>query len=228
MSHKTTDRPNVIVIMSDQHNAHIAGCDGNGIVRTPNLDRLAADGVYFTSAYCPYPLCVPSRMAFMTAQYPSDVNVWDNPSILSSDVPTFAHALGAGGYEAVLCGRMHFGGRDRFHGFEKVIYGDCRNSVSREIMGEGYNRTNGQTKYAVEISGHGRVGFEAFDSAVTAKAIEFVEARRGAVDARPYCLVVGYMQPHNPLICSRELFEYYLERLPAVDKRFHADFRRSA
>ena len=54
-------RPNVVLIMSDQHNARVMGCAGHPIIHTPHLDRLAGDGVRFTSAYCPYPLCAPSR-----------------------------------------------------------------------------------------------------------------------------------------------------------------------
>jgi len=205
----------MVVIMSDQHNPHVMGCAGNTVVRTPNLDALAAEGVRFTSAYCPYPLCVPSRMAFVTARDPDRVRVWDNGCVLASDVPTVAHALGAAGYEAVLCGRMHFCGPDQYHGFERRIYADCQGFLSPEIQGSGYNRTNGQTRYAVEIAGYGRTGFQAYDQAVTERACRFVEERTDP--ERPYCMVVGYMLPHNPLICERALFEEYLAALPVPD-----------
>ena len=204
-------RPNIVLIMSDQHNAHIMGCSGNPIVRTPHLDALARKGVQFTSAYCPYPLCAPSRMGFLTGHYPSDIDIWDNDCILSSRIPTFAHALGAAGYRAVLCGRMHFLGHDQFHGFEERIFGDSGGYLSAEIRGTGWNRTNGQTKYAVEVAGYGRTGMQAFDRRVTDRACEFISGYR---DERPYCLVVGYVLPHNPLICSKELFDTYRESLP--------------
>ena len=77
MTHPTK-RPNIVVIMSDQHNAGILGSYGNRVIRTPNLDRLARRAVSFDNAYCPAPLCVPSRMGFMTGRYPSDVEVWHN------------------------------------------------------------------------------------------------------------------------------------------------------
>jgi choline-sulfatase len=208
----TENRPNIVVIMSDQHNAKVMGCAGDPIVRTPHLDELAKKGVRFTNAYCPYPLCVPSRMSFMTGQFSGDVDVWDNGSILASNIPTFAHALGAADYEAVLCGRMHFSGHDQFHGFEKRIFGDCGPYLSSEISGTGRNRTNGQTRYAVEVSGYGRSGFEVFDDHVTSKAIDFINARN--TEDRPYCMVVGHILPHNPLICSKDLFDYYLDALP--------------
>lgn len=211
-----TSRPDIVLIISDQHNKHILGCAGDPYVDTPNLDRLAATGVRMSNVYCPYPLCAPSRAGFMSAQYPSDIGVHDNDSShFGSRTPTFAHALGAGGYEAVLCGRMHFGKTDPFHGFERRIHGDAGGGVlSDDILGGGLNRTNGQTRYAVEVAGHGRTGFQAFDASVTDTACAFLRERTGD---RPLALVVGLMLPHNPLICSREDFEIYLDRLPVPE-----------
>ena len=64
------DRPNILIIMSDQHNPHVMAHAGDAFVETPCLDRLAESGVSFTSTYCPEPLCVPARMAFLTGRYP--------------------------------------------------------------------------------------------------------------------------------------------------------------
>ena len=152
---------------------------------------MAASGIRMTDVYCPYPLCAPSRAGFMSAQYPSDIGVYDNggAAAFSSNTPTFAHALGAAGYEAVLCGRMHFGPSDPFHGFEKRIHGDAASSsITPEILGSGRNRTNGQTKYAIEVAGHGKNGFQAFDRSVTAAACDFIDKLSPSV--LPYVLVV--------------------------------------
>src|SRR5689334_9564104 len=62
-------RPNVLVIMSDEHNQRVAGCYGNRTVRTPNIDRLAGGGVTFDAAYTNSPLCVPARLAFTAGKY---------------------------------------------------------------------------------------------------------------------------------------------------------------
>ena len=113
------DRPNILLIMSDQHSPHILGAYGNGIVRTPNLDALAANGIRFDNMYCPSPLCVPSRMSFLTGRTPTANRVWTNYHMLPSDIPTFAHALGGADYETALIGRMHFMGPDQRHGFKK-------------------------------------------------------------------------------------------------------------
>lgn len=220
MSAQSGSRPNIVLIMSDQHNPHIMGCAGDAYIRTPNLDALAREGALFTNMYCPHPLCTPSRMAFLTARYPSSIGVHEIQGILSSHIPTFAHSLGAAGYEAVLCGRMHFNGHDQFHGFEKRLVGDVHDSTSRteldvltpEIRGSGSNATNGQSKYAVEVSGYGKTGFQFYDRTVTEKACEFIATRRAG--DRPHCLVIGFVLPHNPLICSREWFDYYMDAIP--------------
>ena len=63
-------RPNILYIQSDQHSPNVLGCYGESTVRTPNLDALAARGTVFTSAYCAAPVCVPSRMSFLTGTIP--------------------------------------------------------------------------------------------------------------------------------------------------------------
>ncbi|MBD3625786.1 MAG: sulfatase-like hydrolase/transferase, partial [Rhodobacteraceae bacterium] len=88
-------RPNILYIMSDQHARGVAGCYGDRIVQTPALDRLAATGVTFDAAYCPSPICVPSRMSAFTGQWPSDQQCWTLQDQLSSDRPTWMPALGA-------------------------------------------------------------------------------------------------------------------------------------
>ena len=125
-----SDQPNFLVIMSDQHNRRYMGCAGDPIVRTPHLDALAERGVLFENTYCASPLCVPSRMTFLTGRHSSDIEVWSNACFLRSDVPTFAHGLGMAGYETVLGGRMHFVGPDQRHGFEKRIIRGCFRSIS--------------------------------------------------------------------------------------------------
>src|SRR5918998_795824 len=92
-----TTQPNLLVIMSDEHAPQFSGAYGHPLVQTPHLDQLAAEGVLFEQAYCNSPLCVPSRMSFMTGRYPSEIGVWDNASPLPSDTPTWAHLLRAAG-----------------------------------------------------------------------------------------------------------------------------------
>ena len=118
------DTPNILLIMSDQHSPRFLGCAEDEVVRTPTLDRLAEGGVRFANNHCANPLCVPSRMTFLTSRHSSDIRVWTNRCRLQSDIPTFVHHLVNAGYETTLCGRMHFNGPDQRHGFERRIIGD--------------------------------------------------------------------------------------------------------
>ena len=72
------DAKNLLIIMSDQHNSRVVGCCGHQIVRTPNIDRLAAGGAPFTAAYTPCPVCVPARAAFASRKYVHEIGDWDN------------------------------------------------------------------------------------------------------------------------------------------------------
>ncbi len=62
--------PNILFLMSDEHRADITGYEGNPIVRTPTLDRLARSGVVFRNAYTASPICIPGRQALMSGQFP--------------------------------------------------------------------------------------------------------------------------------------------------------------
>lgn len=81
-------RPNVVLVMSDQHNPRVMGCAGDPVARTPAMDRLAREGTRFASAYCPFPLCGPSRMSFILG--PGDVA---GMGITQQDVPLLAGHL---------------------------------------------------------------------------------------------------------------------------------------
>ena len=104
------DRPNLLLIMSDEHAPMFSGPYGHPLVQTPNLDRLAAEGVVFQNAYCNSPLCTPSRMSFMTGRYVHHIGAWDNSTPLPTDAVTWAHRLRAVGYDVVLSGKQHFYG----------------------------------------------------------------------------------------------------------------------
>ncbi|MFP6593172.1 MAG: sulfatase-like hydrolase/transferase, partial [Candidatus Latescibacterota bacterium] len=66
-------RPNILLIMTDEHAPMFSGTYGHPLVQTPCMDQLAAEGVTFDNAYCNSPLCLPSRMSFMTGRYISRI-----------------------------------------------------------------------------------------------------------------------------------------------------------
>lgn len=100
-------RPNFLLIMTDQHRADHLGCYGNRIVRTPNIDRLAAAGVAFDRFYVASPICMPNRATLMTGRMPSVHGVRHNGIPLSLDATTFADLLREAGYRTAMVGKSH-------------------------------------------------------------------------------------------------------------------------
>ena len=104
-----TERPNILVIMTDQQNAEAMSCAGNPYLHTPHQDRLAAEGVRFTRAYVAFPLCGPSRAAMATGRWPHEIGCMKNGSSLSPEA--IARSTGplmrAAGYRTAWAGKWH-------------------------------------------------------------------------------------------------------------------------
>ncbi len=100
-------QPNILLITSDQQHWSTLGAI-NPSIRTPALDRLCAEGTRFSRAYCPNPVCSPSRSSIITGQYPSVHGCWTIGVKLAESVPTVGASLSAAGYATSLIGKAHF------------------------------------------------------------------------------------------------------------------------
>lgn len=212
-------QPNIIYILTDQHNPFVTGCYGDDIVRTPNLDRLASEGVAFDNAYTPSPICVPARMSLLTGCYPHKQECWTNSDMLPSDRPTFAHALGAAGYATRLVGRMHSIGPDQLRGFSQRFVGDhSTNWVGGTPHSLGVlTGTSGPARISIDKSGPGQSSYEVHDHDVVKSCQDLsciIAAEQTAPDAAPFFVHVGLMLPHQPYVANAELFDYYHDRIP--------------
>lgn len=98
---------NILLITTDQQHWHTLGCMG-APVQTPNLDRLAEQGRLFTRAYCPNPLCTPTRASIITGLMPSQHGAWTLGTKLDERVPTIGQLLQQQGYDCSLIGKAHF------------------------------------------------------------------------------------------------------------------------
>lgn len=208
------DQPDLLLFLSDQHTARLMGCAGDAVVETPNLDALSGDGCRFSAAITPCPLCVPARFALLSGIMPHRTGVLGNGDIMPSEIATVAHALGAAGYETVLCGRMHFCGQDQRHGFERRIMGDftpClpgRGGARRADLGPYVETPAG--KWERIVGGGQDSPVLAYDRAVIAAAVD--EIRRD--HDRPLFLVVGTYGPHHTFVAPEALFRKYHDRVP--------------
>ena len=103
-----TDRPNIVLIFSDQHRGDALGCAGNTAVRTPNLDRLAAEGVLFSNCNTSSPLCMPARASLMTGQYVNEHGAWGNRHEADRHGPSHVRNIRDAGYCTAVIGKTHF------------------------------------------------------------------------------------------------------------------------
>ncbi|OGO80058.1 MAG: hypothetical protein A2Y21_11205, partial [Clostridiales bacterium GWC2_40_7] len=104
---KKKKHPNILLLYSDQHNARVLGCYGNNEVHTPNIDRLAAEGVRFENAYTQNPICTPSRMCIMSGQYPHNFGYYGLMGKKPGNLPHIFQYLKVFGYKTGMAGKIH-------------------------------------------------------------------------------------------------------------------------
>lgn len=100
-------RRNILVLMTDQQRFDAMGCYGNRHIKTPNLDRLAANGALFETCYVQNPICSPSRATFMTGLYPRNHGLWANGVTLPEGLRLLSKALAGAGYDCGMAGKQH-------------------------------------------------------------------------------------------------------------------------
>ncbi|MGN6360852.1 MAG: sulfatase-like hydrolase/transferase [Thermomicrobiales bacterium] len=204
----TTARPNILLIMSDEHAPQFSGAYGHPLVQTPHLDRLAASGVLFENAYCNSPICVPSRMSFMTGRYIHHIGVCDNASPLASDIPTWAHLVRAAGYDAVLSGKQHFIGPDQLHGFRAQLARDLHAEHQHPIFAWADGTPPAPAPWpALAKAGPGSTEEIVVDDLAEEAALAYL--RDPARHEQPWVLNVSFIAPHFPLIVPERFWNLY-------------------
>lgn len=217
---------NLLIIMADQLTAKALGCYGNETVVSPNIDRLAEEGVLFESAYSSSPLCTPARYAFMTGQNVSQCGGYDNAAYMPATMPTFAHYLRLQGYKTSLAGKMHFVGPDQLHGFEDRLTTDIYPSDfgwipdwenSDERIDLWYHNMS-----SVKQAGISAITNQlAYDDEVGAQSIRAIYDHARSEDERPMCLVSSFIHPHDPYATRQKYWDLYEGKeipLPTVSR----------
>lgn len=203
-------KPNMLVILSDEHQAQALSCAGHPLVQTPNLDRLAARGTRFTNAYTPSPICVPARASFATGRYAHETRLWDNAMPYSGQIPGWGHALQNKGVRVESIGKLHYRAKGDPAGFDQehlpmhVI--DGVGMVWASIRKE-FERVVGPKRMLGDYIGPGHSKYTDYDAAVTERSLDWLSQH--ANDAEPWCLYVGLVAPHFPLVVPQEYFDLY-------------------
>src|SRR3990172_5931774 len=107
-------RPNILIVMTDEQPVQTVSSYGCDWVKTPHLDELAEDGTRFTRAYTSSPVCTPARAGLLTGIYSHNAGAWGNHLALGQDMKTIGHHFRSQGYRTVYIGKWHLDGLDYF------------------------------------------------------------------------------------------------------------------
>ena len=216
---------NLIFMMSDEHNKRVLGAYGHSMIRTPNLDRLAARGTRFANAYTNCPICVPARAAFATGQYVHRIRYWDNAIAYDGRVPSWGHRLMAQGHRVTSIGKLHYVDSDpKRNGFDEEILplhivngvGDLLGLIRDELP-----RRPGSAKLGPE-AGRGESEYTHYDRSIAQETVRWLTEVAPRYREKPWALYVGFVSPHFPLIAPPEFYDLYPEdRVPWPDMYEH-------
>jgi arylsulfatase A-like enzyme len=246
----TAQRPNILVVHVDQHRMDCLGTYGNTDIRTPHIDRLAADGVRYTNSFCPFPVCTPSRYSLLSGQYVHDHHGWTNRSTLAPDIMTFPRILRTAGYRTKAVGKMHFTptyldvGFDELRLAEQDGPGRWDDDYHRYLMRHelvDYNDLEDQLVNEYRKSAR-KEYWDTFGALVsnlpeehhstTWIANQALEALQTWDRSAPQLLMVGFIKPHHPFDPPAPWHQTYdpakLSILPGwVEKCYEHDLKYS-
>lgn len=211
----STSKPNVLVLLSDQHNRRIAGFAGNPIAHTPNLDRLASGSVRFERAYCQFPLCTPSRISMWTGRLPHLCGAWGNNSPIAPEYLTIPEHFERHGYVTCGIGKMHVGGDRPMNGFMYRPYGDLIPNCFCGHQPDPIRTAKDQewTRHDIghfPFAGVSEVPEETMqDVVVTREALSFIEEHSASSPDQPWFVCASYQRPHHPFTAPRRHFERF-------------------
>jgi choline-sulfatase len=204
---------NFLVLMADEHSPKFLGCAGHDLVKTPNLDALAARGTRFTSAYTNSPICVSARASLATGRYVHDHQCWDNAIAYDGTPPGWAHELQETGHPVTSIGKLHYTSADAPGGFDEQFMpmhiaggvGDLHGSVRDEIP------VRYQSENMSKQVGPGVTKYQDYDRNITDAACTWLNEAASNPPDKPWVLFVSYICPHFPLIAPQEYFDMYAD-----------------
>lgn len=212
-------QPNIVVFCTDHQRADYLSCAGNDLIKTPNLDRLAASGTRFENLYVQSTVCMPSRASIITGTYPCRHGVVDNGYDLPRTYKTFADVLGENGYHTMAVGRTHFictqprpeYPKSGFYGFDECLHAqvycadtDPDNDYLKWVQSEHpeyYERIAfANRKLEKEVMGaHTDVPQElSMTSWVVEQSLNLIGKHTTAKPEQPFLLWAGTWDPHSP------------------------------
>lgn len=216
----TTDegsKPNFIIIFTDDQGYQDLGCFGSPDIQSPNLDKMAEEGIKLTNFYVAAPLCTPSRAALMTGSYPTRVNMAegvDFPVLLDGDSKglnpdeiTIAEVLKSAGYKTGMFGKWHLGDQPEFlptrQGFDEFFGLPYSYDISP------YHQNNKKFDFSPLPLLEGETVIEEnpdcdqLTREITERSVHFIEANKD----QPFFLYIAHPDPHRPIYVSPDFIK---------------------
>lgn len=214
------DRPNILLITTDQQRFDTICAAGHSHMKTPNLDRLVREGCLFQNAYSPNPVCIPARHNIVSGlpakHHGFDDNYFDNSIQMPSDLPTFPELLTNSGYGSTAIGKMHFQPCRRHNGFDRML---TMEEIPEHLEDD---------DYALYLHAHGYDHLRSFHGVrhllymlpqqsflpiehhgTTWVADRTIEAMKGYTGDRPFLIWSSFIEPHPPFDVPKEWANCY-------------------
>ncbi|AJY46798.1 sulfatase family protein [Martelella endophytica] len=239
-----TDRPNILIICTDQQRWDTLGATGNPFVNTPDIDALYDTGAVVEQAYCQSPVCTPSRSGFMTGRYPSITGAYQNGQDIDDRERLLSRILADHGYTCGLSGKLHLSACNpsaepiqerriddgfRVFNWSHQPASSCADQAAGTVRNHAPNwPLNDYNLWLAERDGHYdtvphpdcahiQIGPEARFHQTTfcaERAISFIEAHQGS--KAPWMFQVNIFDPHHPFDPPAEYLDRYLDRLDDI------------
>jgi choline-sulfatase len=200
---------NLLIIISDEHRKDAMGCVGHPLVKTPNLDKLAARGCLFENAYTPSPMCVPTRAAIACGNYVHNIGYWDSATPYDGSIRSWMRQLREAGVDVASIGKLHFRSAEDDNGFSEEL-------VPMHVVGGvgwavGLLRENPPPyDSAIELAadvGIGETSYTNYDLEITKTAEDWLHDKRDT--EAPWAAFVSLVSPHYPLSAPEEFYKLY-------------------
>jgi len=194
-------RPNILYIMTDDHTVQAMSCYGSRINKTPNMDRIAKEGIRFDAAFCTNSICAPSRAVLLTGKYSHINGLINNAVVFNGEQQTFPKLLQKAGYETAVVGKWHLKSEPTGFDYWNVLPGQGHyyNPDFKE-MGE----KKRETGYVTDL--------------ITDHSLKWLEERD---KQKPFCLLLHHKAPHRAWMPNIKHLNMYDDvKLPVPDTFF--------
>ena len=199
------NQPNIIFIMADDHASHALSCYGSKINKTPNLDRLAKEGMRFSNCFCTNSICAPSRAVILTGKYSHINGVIDNRVKFDGNQQTFPKLLQKGGYETAVIGKWHLKSKPTGFDYSNILPGQGA-YYNPEFIEMGKRKKH--EGYVTDI--------------ITNFCLDWLRDRKGD---RPFCLMYHHKAPHRNWQPDKKHAKMYDGLNIPVPKTFDDDYK---